>query len=385
MKKILVIHTKYRITGGEDIAVESEVSALKNNFLVETLYFTNKDIDNFFLQIIYFLINRNTKTNKILIEKLNSFKPDLVYIHNTWFKASLGVFKILNKFDIKYIIKLHNYRFECGRYITIFSHLKNENICKACGLTKKNNIFFNKYFQDSYLKSIFLIVYSKRYFKILKKSKVLTLTLFQKKYLIKKGFDAKNIETLVNPIDNIDLKTSEHSFRLEPKSYLIYAGLLSEEKGIKKLIETYKLLVNYEKKLVIVGEGPLLKELKDSNKNQNILFLGKLDNSDVISLIKNSYSVVTNTSLYEGQPTLLSEASKLGINSVYPVSGGIGEFFPENNPFAFKVNSEIELLKKLKLLKHKEIVQTQAKKNYKHIESMLSTKNYIDKFKESVS
>ena len=45
MYKILVIHTKYRITGGEDIAVESEVSALKNNFLVETLYFSNKDID----------------------------------------------------------------------------------------------------------------------------------------------------------------------------------------------------------------------------------------------------------------------------------------------------------------------------------------------------
>ena len=47
MKKILVIHTKYRITGGEDIAVDSEIATLKKYFNVETLYFSNKDTDNF--------------------------------------------------------------------------------------------------------------------------------------------------------------------------------------------------------------------------------------------------------------------------------------------------------------------------------------------------
>ena len=66
---------------------------------------------------------------------------------------------------------------------------------------------------------------------------------------------------------------------------------------------------NLEKKLLIVGEGPLLKELKENNKNnKNIIFLGSLENDEVIALIKNSFSVVSNTSLYEGQPTLLTEA-----------------------------------------------------------------------------
>ena len=49
MKKILVIHTKYRITGGEDIAVESEVSTLKEKFHVETLFFSNKQLGNYLL------------------------------------------------------------------------------------------------------------------------------------------------------------------------------------------------------------------------------------------------------------------------------------------------------------------------------------------------
>ena len=29
--------------------------------------------------------------------KLKTFKPDIVYIHNTWFKANLGIFDILKK------------------------------------------------------------------------------------------------------------------------------------------------------------------------------------------------------------------------------------------------------------------------------------------------
>ena len=116
MKKILVIHTKYRITGGEDIAVDSEVATLKKYFNVETLYFSNKDTDNFFKQIFSFIRNKNPNANKILTEKLNKFNPDLVYIHNTWFKPSLGIFKILDNKGVKYYLKLHNYRFDCGRY-----------------------------------------------------------------------------------------------------------------------------------------------------------------------------------------------------------------------------------------------------------------------------
>ena len=384
MKKILVIHTKYRITGGEDIAVESEVSTLKDKFHVETLFFSNKQLGNYFLQLIYFLINRNPKANQILIEKLKAFNPDIVYIHNTWFKASLGIFKAIKSFNTDYVIKLHNYRFNCGRFITKYGHLKNKNICDACGMKNNTNIFFNKYFKDSYLKSIFLIIYSKRYFKVLKNSKILTLTKFQKDFLINIGFQSKNIDILVNPMDHIGLKNSNSNLELKPKSYLIYAGLISEEKGIRELIETYKLLVNYDKKLVLVGEGPLLNTLKMNNKNKNIIFLGKMNNSDVISLIKNSYSVITNTRLYEGQPTLLSEASKLGVNSIYPKSGGISEFFPEDNPFSFKPKSEIELLKKLKLLKHEDVVERQSEKNSEHIEPMLSVENYLSKFKELI-
>ena len=86
MKKILVIHTKYRITGGEDIAVEKEVAELKKNYTVETLYFSNKNTDNYLLELIRFVTSVNLQANREIENKITQFQPDIVYIHNTWFK-----------------------------------------------------------------------------------------------------------------------------------------------------------------------------------------------------------------------------------------------------------------------------------------------------------
>ena len=109
MKKILVIHNKYKLVGGEDIAVDNEILFLKRFYEVETLFFENKT-SNLLLQFFYFLINKNLESKKILREKINSFSPDVVYVHNTWFKASISIFKLLKELDVKTIIKIHNFR-----------------------------------------------------------------------------------------------------------------------------------------------------------------------------------------------------------------------------------------------------------------------------------
>ena len=41
MKKILLIHNRYRYQGGEDLAVENELQLLKKDYIVEKLYFDN--------------------------------------------------------------------------------------------------------------------------------------------------------------------------------------------------------------------------------------------------------------------------------------------------------------------------------------------------------
>ena len=85
---------------------------------------------------------------------------------------------------------------------------------------------------------------------------------------------------------------------------IVYAGRISKEKGLEELIDSF-LNSNCEMILKIIGDGPLLKNLKENYKNKNIEFLGGLNNDETLEIISKSKAVVTATKLYEGQPTLL--------------------------------------------------------------------------------
>ena len=379
MKKILVIHNKYKLVGGEDIAVDNEILFLKRFYEVQTLFFENKT-NNPFLQFFYFLINKNLKSKRILREKLNSFSPDVVYVHNTWFKASISIFKLLKQLDVKTIIKIHNFRYYCTRHYLEKNHLDGELSCKACGLKKSKN-FINKYFDDSFIKSLIVVRYGKKYFNIIKdfNFKLLVLTNFHKNYLMELGFNKENIEVLRNHIEITNEKKVSNT-----ENYLVYAGRISEEKGLEELINSFLESNLDNTKLKIVGEGPKSKNLIDKyGSNKNIEILGKLENKEVLDLIRGSLAVVTGTKLFEGQPTILCEASMLSVPSIFPDSGGIKEFYPESTRLSFESNNFKQLTEKINLLSNKKIVFEESRNNNLYIKKLLDS-NLIKKQFEKI-
>ncbi len=377
MKKILVLHNNYQNLGGEDIAVDHEIQILKTYYEVETILFDNK-ITNYFAQLVYFLLNKNSNSVKKLEKKIKEFKPDAVYIHNTWFKASLGVFDLVKNLSIPTIIKIHNFRYYCTRSYSSKSHLGGNNLCYACGYKKKSNKIFNRYFEESFIKSIFVIIYGRRYFRLLQNPefKILVLTDFHKNFIQKLGNFNSNVFVQPNP-----LKTPSTNKTEKQKNYFTYAGRISKEKGVDKLIETFLNANLSNSFLKIVGEGPLLDDLQNQYMdNENVEFLGLLQNNKVLDLIGKSLAVVTATRLYEGQPTFLCEASLLGIPSIYPKVGGIGEFFPENYRLSYNQFDYEDLKNKLKLIENKEIAKEIGTENKEFIINYLDKDKLIDRF-----
>ena len=375
MKKILIIHNNYRQVGGEDIAVENEIEFLDSVYQVETLIFDN-NIQNPLLQFLYFVLNRNLQSERKLQEVLKNFQPDIVYIHNTWFKASIGIFRLLEKSNVKVLIKLHNFRYYCTKSWTKKNHLRKKDICEACGFEKYESLFFNKYFQDSFLKSVFMILYGKAYFKILKnnKFKLLVLTDFHRSFLSDLGIDKENIFVYPNYLSHKD------EFNEPGENYIIYAGRISKQKGVEELILSFLEADTHSLKLKIVGDGPTLDSLKEKYKNPKIDFLGLRKNSEVIELIKRSKAVVSATKLYEGQPTLLCEASLLGKPSIFPDFGGIPEFFKNDYPFKFEQYNYQELTKKINDIHSSKGLKEIGKENKNYILSVTDRKKLLEKF-----
>ena len=113
--------------------------------------------------------------------------------------------------------------------------------------------------------------------------------------------------------------------------------------------------------------------------------MGQISNRETIELIKKSKGVLSATKLYEGQPTLLCEASLCGKVSLFPNSGGIAEFLPKDYEFTFDQFNYKDLIDKLNLLNNEILRKNNSKKAKEFIIFKLDENNIIQQFNQVIN
>jgi len=316
---ILLVHNFHRsgAPGGDDTVVKQEIQLLKS-YGHEVVLFSknNDDFDklNFIKKIDTFLhLDYSQNVYKELISLIKSEKFDIAHIHNIFPLITPSVYFALKASGIPIVHTLHDFRFFCANAFLF----RQGNICELCPTESTINAAKYKCFKNSFIGSVFVARYlskikKERYFLI--PQKYIALTEFSKQKFIEFGIPTEKIVVKPNFVENSLPNPKE-----KKADYFVYAGRLSEEKGIKILIKAFADDRLRQIPLKIIGSGPLeweLKQVVEKYNLKNIEILGLLSRLEVLKQMESSIATIFPSILYETFGLTIVESFSVGTSVV---------------------------------------------------------------------
>jgi len=217
-----------------------------------------------------------------------------------------------------------------------------------------------------------------------------------KKELLKHGFK-KQIKVISNGIDLRIFKNSKYVYT--KKKYnkdskcLLFVGRVAHEKNLKYLIDCFKLVSKKlpEIKLLIVGDGPQMGELKEKIKSSGIsnkvILARAIEHEKLIksSIFKDSSLFIT-ASVTETQGITLLEAQANGLICVGINAGGIKDLIKNGYNGYLVENGDKQKFadRVIKLLKDKKLYVKMKKNTLKEIKKHKIEK-VVDSWEEEYS
>ncbi|NQU99395.1 MAG: glycosyltransferase family 4 protein, partial [Parcubacteria group bacterium] len=213
-----------------------------------------------------------------------------------------------------------------------------------------------------------------------------------KKQLIKLGLNKNKIKVIHNGINANKFKpTKIRDTKYEIQNTIIgSAGRLNTEKGMDYLIKAFKnILRKYsDTKLQIAGQGPEEENLKKLVKNlgleNNIEFLGYIDDNDISKFYNNISIFALTPTRRESFGIVVAEAGASGKPSVVTNISGLTEVV-ENNKTGLVVESKnINAISEalIKLIKNKELREQFGKNARKRVLEKFTEEKMINEFEK---
>jgi glycosyltransferase involved in cell wall biosynthesis len=340
--KILVVHNSYQQQGGEYAARETEIGLLlqAGHHVVEFQRFNNEISGYSNLQKIR-LGWQTTWSQQTLHEMravLRKESPEVVHFHNTLPLISPSAYYACAEEGVPVVQTLHNYRLLCPAA----TFLRDGQVCEECiGRSVPWRAVAHACYRESRASSAavatMLVVHRALQTWQKKIDVYIALTEFARQKHIQGGLPAERIVVKPNSV------YSDPGAKCGPGEYAIYIGRLSEEKGLRLLLEAWTVLAA-PIPLLIVGDGPLRNHLAAEIAKRGLMHIsltGHLANHKTLGLLQRARFLVLPSICYEGFPVTVAEsyasgipviASRHGALEEIVADGQTGMLFEPNNP-----------------------------------------------------
>ena len=339
--KILFIHNKYQIKGGEDSVLENEMTLLKQNgHSLDLFSVTNDSIKSFFYKINIFLNINYSYNYKNQISK--KIKPDVIHVHNFFPILTPSIFDACIEHNVPSVMTLHNFRLICPSALLMHNNKIYEKSIKNTAYST----IIDKVYKNSYLGTYAvarMIEYHKKNNTWKNKvSQFIALTNFAKNKFLEAGFLEHKIFIKPN-FSSLKVKLDKNINR----SGALFVGRISDEKGIKILLKAWEKI---DIKIKIIGNGPL-KHLVENNDNSRIEYLGFMNQEQIFNEMQTASFLVFPSIWYEGFPMVIIESFANGLPIIASKLGSMGEIIEDKKTgLHFEPGSSKDLVEKVKFL-----------------------------------
>jgi len=299
--RLLVIHNHYQQPGGEQVAVEAQVSLLRERGHKVNLYTRdNAEIERYRLwqKAAFFpaaVFSRRTYGEiRTLIARE---RPDVAHVHNVFPLISPSVYLALKDSGVPVVQTVHNFRFLCPNAL----FYTRGRICERCKYGNTLHAVRWKCYRQSYiLSSLYALTIGLHRragtFNLI--DRFIALTEFTAQKLVESGLTTQDkISVLGNFMPNP--LPSHGSFETR-EPYVVYLGRLSPEKGVEVLLDAATGLPDL--KVKIAGGGPqsgALRAIAQRRGLQQVEFLGRVVGEEKWKLLRHATAVVVPSVWYE--------------------------------------------------------------------------------------
>lgn len=239
---------------------------------------------------------------------VDSFQPDVVHVHNTFPLLSPAIFHAIGRRAAK-VLTLHNYRLYCPAAIP----LRDGKTCTCClDGGKVIPSLVHGCYRGSRLATIPLAASVALHRKLGTWNKrmdaFISLSDFQKNIMINAGLP----EDLVHVKPNFYPGKPASVPWEERKSYVVFAGRLTAEKGVISLLRAWQFWGAAAPELWLVGDGKLRPELERMAAGLPVRFLGQVNGVEAQAQIAGARLLVLPSEWFEGFPMVIREAFAFG-------------------------------------------------------------------------
>jgi glycosyltransferase involved in cell wall biosynthesis len=328
--KVLVVHNYYQQRGGEDATFEQECRLLTRfGHTVIPYQRSNREIENTGalsrllapLEIIW-----NARTRRDFEALLQTERPDVVHVHNTFFMISPSIFAACQEAGVPVVQTLQNYRLFCP--VAVF--FREGKVCEDCldhslweGI--RHGCYHNSRRDTTVVAAM---IKANRALNTWpgKVDAFIAVTPFGRRKLVQGGLPADRIVVKPNFVE------PDPGAGGGARDYALFVGRLSPEKRAATMLRAWNRL-DRPVPLKIAGGGPDyegLRQQAERDRLKDVEFLGQVPRDRTLALIQGARFLVFPSEWYEGFPVTICEAFACGTPVICSRMGAMEEIVEHN-------------------------------------------------------